>query len=896
MIPILYKPDAKTKIGWLAEASDCQCTEERNGVFELEFQYPMLGRYAADLVIDRYVKAKPNATAANQFFHIRKVSKPINGMFTVSCEHISYALSGYPVPTVSASGNAQVAINAILTAAKNQLGKDTGFSVATTDITLSSSIALTNVSARAALGGVSGSVLDVYGGEYEFDNHTIKLHKARGKDRGVRIAYGRNMTELKCDIDMDSAYTGIYGYVKNDNVDLHSYKAVTNSSGINAKTLIRDFSSDFSGGNSKITQSGLDSAVAAYAAANDINSPTVSMTVSFVDLSQSPEYASFSALESVSLCDTVQIYHKDLNINIKAKVIKTVYDVLRERYTSIDLGSPRANFADVIKQTVNEAKDLRGQLVSAKSDLTAAYEKAIADATAAITGNSGGYVRLNPSQNPQEILIMDTPNISTSKNIWRFNLSGYGHSSGGYSGPYRTAVTQDGHIVADFIDTGTLTANIIKAGIMQSVNGRFSFNLDTGHISASDIDISGGSINLQGASEQSYSTELTSSNASSLGWKSASEYAAEDEHKPYITADWLTPTSYPTTSPYYQAASAWQSCQKGDVFRLTGEGYNRAFGNGARLDVVAWIQVMYKNDAGETAMSSMCATVIPPSFDDTRVTTIDTTGRIYAPGYTPERFRICIATHKKGTQTDQAVTLGWYAFHNLKVMRTTTEGGSLTVAGSNGYITDLSSGVLRLSYKSGNDTQQFFDMANTRCYSSEDDYKWYATMATQDYTLSGKTSAGFKFGSSNEDTRSYIPTDPTTDDNSSLQHEWNTTYARIEKDTTYIRRTLHVNEYGYTTSPKEYLAYRATGYNGGNKFVTSFGASIVASSPAFTVRVQDTTSAGNNYVRADLFAEKSDRAEVRLMDTSGNAYRLTFTQSGITFWSDATGSKKLAFA
>ena len=498
MIPILYKPDAKTKIGWLAEASDCQCTEERNGVFELEFQYPMLGRYAADLVIDRYVKAKPNATAANQFFHIRKVSKPINGMFTVSCEHISYALSGYPVPTVSASGNAQVAINAILTAAKNQLGKDTGFSVATTDITLSSSIALTNVSARAALGGVSGSVLDVYGGEYEFDNYTIKLHKARGKDRGVRIAYGRNMTELKCDIDMDSAYTGIYGYVKNDNVDLHSYKAVANSSGINAKTLIRDFSSDSSGGDSEITQSGLDSAVAAYAAANDINSPTVSMTVSFVDLSQSPEYASFSALESVSLCDTVQIYHKDLNINIKAKVIKTVYDVLRERYTSLDLGSPRANFADVLKQTVNETKDLRGQLVATKSDLTAAYEKAIADATAAITGNSGGYVRLNPSQNPQEILIMDTPDISTAKNIWRFNLSGFGHSSGGYSGPYGVAITQDGHIVADFIDTGVLNANIIRAGIMQSANGEFSFNLESGHIEASDINITGGDINLDG--------------------------------------------------------------------------------------------------------------------------------------------------------------------------------------------------------------------------------------------------------------------------------------------------------------------------------------------------------------------------------------------------------------
>lgn len=894
MIPILLKQDAKTKIGWLAEAISCRCTEERNGIYELELQYPMLGTYAADLVIDRYIKAKPNSTGDNQLFHIRKVSKPINGMFTVSCDHVSYALSGYPVPTVSASGNAQVAINAVLTAAKNQLGKDTGFSAAPTDIALSSSISLANISARAALGGVQGSILQTYGGEYEFDNYTIKLHKSRGQDHGVRISYGRNMTDLKCEIDMESAYTGIYGYVKNDEVDLKSYVSVTNESGINAKTLIRDFSSDFSG--DEITQAKLDSAVSAYVAKNDINSPSVSMTVSFVDLSQSPEYASFSALEAVNLCDTIKIYHKDLDIDIKAKVIKTTYDVLRERYTSIELGSPRANFADVIRQTVQEAADAKSLAISSKSEITAAYEKAIADATAAITGNSGGYVRLNPSQNPQELLIMDTPDISTAVNIWRFNLSGFGHSSGGYSGPYGVAITQDGHIVADFIDTGTLTANIIKAGIMQSVNGQFSFNLETGHISASDIDISGGSINLQGASEQTYYTQLTSSNASSLGWKSASEYAAEDEHKPYITADWLTPTSYPTTGSYYQAASQWYNCKKGDVFHLTGEGYNRAYdtGEGAWLDVIPWVQVMCKSDAdGSIAMSSLCATTISPSFGSTRVTTIDTTGTLYCPGYTPVYWRICIATHRQNSYVDRPVGTGWYAFHNLEVSRTTTEGGSFTVAGSNGYIADLSSGVLRLSYKSGNDTQQFFDMANTRCYSSKDDYKWYATMATQDYTLSGKTSAGFKFGSSNEDTCSYIPTD-STDGNSSLQQEWNTTYARIEKDTTYIRRRIHVNEYCYTTDPQEFLAYRASGINAADNFTTDFGAAITSaggSYPSFAVRVRD--SAGNDHVRADLFAGNTDRAEVQLYDSLGRKYRITFKQDKIMFWSETLGTKTI---
>ena len=109
---------------------------------------------------------------------------------------------------------------------------------------------------------------------------------------------------------------------------------------------------------------------------------------------------------------------------------------------------------------------------------------------------------------------MNTPSAETATKIWRWNLSGLGYSSGGYSGPYRTAITQDGHIVADFIDTGTLTANIIKAGIMQSANGEFSFNLESGHIEASDINITGGDINLDGGQlsikNSGFKTDLSS--------------------------------------------------------------------------------------------------------------------------------------------------------------------------------------------------------------------------------------------------------------------------------------------------------------------------------------------------------------------------------------------------
>lgn len=225
------------------------------------------------------------------------------------------------------------------------------------------------------------------------------------------------------------------------------------------------------------------------------------------------------------------------------------------------------------------------------------------------------------------------------------------------------------------------------------------------------------------------------------------------------------------------------------------------------------------------------------------------------------------------------------------------DGGMLSVKSSDGYRVDLSSGSIELYQGAGSNSdaeKKYMGVGNTLIYKSVDDVLLYATFASADYSLGGHSNGGFRFGKSLNNGRDF---DTTAKPYSEMEKAWTYDYMRVEYDATYIRRLLSVNEMGYPTDTGEYLAYRATGFNAQLvKFTTDFGASLVAGVPAFSVRVRDNTTQRNDYVRADVFAAQSDRAEVRLKDPSGNVYRLTFTQSGITFWSNTTGSKKLAFA
>ena len=479
MIPILYSKaetvaqlvaDKTNGVGRLADATSCKVQEDRNGAFTLSMTYPISGIHYADIVIGGCIKAKPNELADPQLFRIYHISKPLNGMVTIDAQHLSYDLSKAVVKPFSAKGITAVTSGMI----SNMIG-GIGFSFSS-DINNGDS-QFTNdhpQSFRALLGGQEGSVLDVFGGEYEFNNEKVILHAHRGSDNGVVIRYGKNLTSVQQDENIESTYTAVYPYVLNSDQETIAGDLQTVVSTSEPKILALDLSSEFKEEDGTPTAAQINAKAQKYIKANNIGVPKVSLDVSFVQLWQTEEYKDIAPLERVSLCDTVTVKYEKLGVDATAKVITTVYDVLAERYDSITLGDAKSSLAS----TIAAAPDRNEIQKQASSDL----ERAVTRATNLITGQKGGHVVIKRDANgkPQELLIMDTEDEATATKVWRWNLSGLGYSSKGINGEYGTAITQDGEIVADFITTGDLNAQVITTGILKDRKGNNYWNLDTG--------------------------------------------------------------------------------------------------------------------------------------------------------------------------------------------------------------------------------------------------------------------------------------------------------------------------------------------------------------------------------------------------------------------------------
>lgn len=473
LIPILYaasETDFTTNgIGLLTDAVSCTVTEERNRAYEATLVYPAKGHLAEYIAEDAIIKAKANDTDEPQLFRIYKSGKQIGSNTTWNAEHISYELTGNPVERFSVSGvNAEQALNRLLAAAvfKHKY-------TATSDITTVNSTSIADVvSARKALGGVEGSILDTWGGEYHFNNYRIELLKARGADNGVTIEYGKNLTDAKQERNISNIVTAIFPYAKytpegteNEVFVSLKEKTLVHADAANyayKRCEIVDFSSEWESG-TIITEDMLRAKAEAYLEKISTE-PDINITLSYAQLKKTKDYKNIQAMESVALCDTVKVRIDKLQIEATAKIVKAKYDSLKERYDTMEIGSVRTNLTKQLTATQQEITDSIKRNQTRAEQIKKQIEQTIVDVTAAITGNSGGYVVLYPEKNPQEIYILDQPELSKAKNVWRWNLAGLGHSNTGVNGKFTTAITADGQIVADFITAGELTGSILRAG------------------------------------------------------------------------------------------------------------------------------------------------------------------------------------------------------------------------------------------------------------------------------------------------------------------------------------------------------------------------------------------------------------------------------------------------
>lgn len=474
MKPILYDADRTSfpagvdnGLGVLADAMSCKVTQELNGQYELELRYPVEGIHYGEIALRSILRATVGPDGNPQPFRVYRIVPDMNGTAAISARHIAYDLGGYVVSPFTAA-DAPSAVAAIKSHAM-----PTSFPFAlTTDKTTVAAMAVTvPSSAWGLLGGQRGSLLDVYGGEYEFDEWAVRLLTRRGADRGVSVRYGKNLTDLTQDASCANCYTGAVPYWRGNDITVTAAPVYAEGDFGYTRLMPLDLSSSFE---QQPTQEQLQAAAASYIKQNRIGVPAVSWDVKLALLAQSSGYEDVAFLEQIYLGDTVGVYFHRLGVDAKARVNKIVWDCLLDRYDSVALGSVKANIAATIAGQQKE--------IDAKPSVSL-VEQISSSLAAALLGANGGSVRLldtNGDGEPDELYIADDPDPTKAKKVWRFNYEGWAASSTGYNGPYTMGAT-----IAGGIQAWMITAANLVAGTIASEQGNFLINLDGGTIDTS---------------------------------------------------------------------------------------------------------------------------------------------------------------------------------------------------------------------------------------------------------------------------------------------------------------------------------------------------------------------------------------------------------------------------
>jgi len=365
MIPVLFEYNATTfttnGIGRLSDCISCVVTEERNGIYECEFKYPITGIHFDDIQEGRIIVVTHDNNGDLQPFDIYKSSKTIDGIVTFNAHHISYRLNEIAVGPFSAPTCA-----AALTMIGENSMNDNPFTFWTDKAVTKDYNVTVPSAARSLLGGEENSILDVYGsGEYQFDQFEVNLYASRGTASGLEVRYGKNLTDYDNDTDYSDVINGVAPYWVGENskgkevVVTPSDPVLLNETLYNHRTVIvpLDLSGEFE---NEPSENDLITAATSYLNNNSVHIPTQNIKIEFVELWQTQEYEQFAQLQTLQLCDTVRVTYPDYGfISVSAKVVTVEFNVLADRYDSITLGSIPTTLGEAINaQTETQIEKL----------------------------------------------------------------------------------------------------------------------------------------------------------------------------------------------------------------------------------------------------------------------------------------------------------------------------------------------------------------------------------------------------------------------------------------------------------------------------------------------------------------------------------------------------------
>ena len=352
MIPILYEKDettfASNGLGRLRDVTSCIVTEERNGIYECDFEMPIDGAHFNDVQIGRIIAVEHDETNDVQPFDIVSYSRPINGLVSFHATHISYRQS-----KMTASGTNINSLSGAFSMLRNATPSNpfTYWTDKTGNAYMSSADGVPR-SVRQFLGGVEGSILDTYGGEYEWDKFNVKLWAQRGEDRTFTIRYGVNMLDYTDETDYSESHNAVVPYWAGEDATgkLLVVKGSMIESGIGSysgrtECIPVDFTDKFE---NKPTVAQLESFARTYLASSQPYLPAQTISIDFIRLTDTEEYAKYAKLQECKLCDTVRVIFPNYDQAGRYKIVKTQYDVLRERFTSLELGDLSTTLSEAL--------------------------------------------------------------------------------------------------------------------------------------------------------------------------------------------------------------------------------------------------------------------------------------------------------------------------------------------------------------------------------------------------------------------------------------------------------------------------------------------------------------------------------------------------------------------